>query len=172
MLNFERLQTGRLEYDVQSVTLAQVVADVEPLIRPQLEAKALAYSAEVPRDVVVRADPDKLVQVLLNLLSNAVKFTPARGSVRVHCATRGDGSDDPRTVFLRVADTGVGIPRDKCESVFEPFVQVDATLAGRSGGAGLGLTISRDLTRGMGGELRVRSTVGIGTAFTVALPRA
>jgi signal transduction histidine kinase len=171
VLNFERLQAGRLEYDVKEVRLAEIVSDVEPLIRPQLQAKGLDYTVDVPHDCVVRADPDKLMQVLLNLLSNAVKFTPPDGHVRVECGSRQDGTGAPDTVYLRVADSGVGIPRDKSEAVFEPFVQVDATLAGRTGGTGLGLSISRDLVRGMGGDLRVRSTVGEGTAFTVALPR-
>ena len=75
-------------------------------------------------------------------------------------------------MFLRVADTGVGIPHEKLESVFEPFVQVDTSLTGRVAGAGLGLAISRDLARGMGGDIRVRSTVGRGTAFTLSLRRA
>jgi len=172
VLNFERLQAGRLEYHVRSVRLAEVVAEVEPLIGPQLQAKGLSYVVDVPDDRVVRADRDKLVQVLLNLLSNALKFTPAGGRVTVECTARGDGSGDPATVFLRVTDTGAGIPRDKFDAVFEPFVQVDATPAGRVAGAGLGLAISRDLARGMGGDLRVRSTVGVGTTFTVALPRA
>ena len=121
---------------------------------------------------MVRADREKLVQVLLNLLSNAVKFTPAGGRVALSCVHRADDTDDPTTVFLQVADTGVGIPRDKFDAVFEPFVQVDASPAGRVAGAGLGLAISRDLARGMGGDLRVRSDVGVGTTFTVALPRA
>jgi signal transduction histidine kinase len=192
VLNFARLQAGRLEYDVRAVPVAEVVAELEPMIGPQLAAKALAYTVDVPAGCVVRADRDKLVQILLNLLSNAVKFTPAGGRVALECVHRADGSADgaavglgdgpadaaeaggaePAAVFLRVTDTGVGIPREKQGLVFEPFVQVDTTLAGRAAGAGLGLAISRDLARGMGGDLRVRSAVGVGTTFTVALPVA
>jgi signal transduction histidine kinase len=172
VLNFARLQAGRLEYDVRPVPLAEVVGEVEPLVAPQLRAKALAYRTDVANDCVVHADREKLVQVLLNLLSNAVKFTPPGGQVTVDCAQRSDGTGDPGTVFLRIADTGVGIPREKFDAVFEPFVQVDATPAGRAAGAGLGLAISRDLARGMGGDLRVRSAVGGGTTFTVELRRA
>ena len=171
LLNFARLQAGRLEYSLTPVVLAEVLGELEPLIGPQLRTKALTYSVAVPDDCVVRADREKLMQVLLNLLSNAAKFTPAGGRVAVDCARRGDGSDTHATVFLRVTDTGVGIPRDKYDAVFEPFVQVDASPAGRTGGSGLGLAISRELARGMGGDLRVRSVVGMGTAFTVALPR-
>jgi signal transduction histidine kinase/PAS domain-containing protein len=172
VLNFARLQAGRLEYTLAPVALAEVLAELEPLIGPQLRTKALTYTVDVPGDCVVRADREKLMQVLLNLLSNAAKFTPAGGRVTVDWARRGDGTDSRATVFLRVTDTGVGIPRDKYDAVFEPFVQVDATPAGRTGGSGLGLAISRELARGMGGDLRVRSIVGMGTAFTIALPRA
>ncbi|HEV7991417.1 MAG TPA: HAMP domain-containing sensor histidine kinase [Gemmatimonadaceae bacterium] len=172
VLNFERLRTGRLEYDVRPVALADVVAGVESMIRPQLQTKGLSYQVQVPHERVVQADRDKLTQVIINLLSNAVKFTPAGGRITIECVAREDGTTDPDSVFLRVGDTGVGIPSEKMDSVFEPFVQVDASPAGRANGAGLGLAISRELVRGMGGELRVRSTVAVGTTFTVTLPRA
>lgn len=172
VLNFARIQAGHLEYDVQPMQLAEVVRAVEPMLSPQMQAKRLAYEVAVPADCMVHADRSKLTQVLVNLLSNAVKFTPPGGRITVDSPKRGDGSGDAHTVFLRVGDTGVGIPRDKLQDIFEPFVQVDATPKGRKGGAGLGLAISRDLTRGMGGDIRVRSVVGEGTTFTVALPRA
>jgi signal transduction histidine kinase len=172
LLDLSRIAAGRVTLATEAVPLAEVVGELEPLVGPQLRAKSLAYHADVPADCMVRADRDKLVQVLLNLLSNAVKFTPSGGRVTVDCARRQDGTGDPASVFLRVADTGVGIPRDKFDAVFEPFVQVDATPAGRVGGAGLGLAISRDLARGMGGDLRVRSAMRAGTTFTVVLPRA
>jgi signal transduction histidine kinase len=172
VLNFARLQAGRVEYEVRPVQLAEVVGALDPLIGPQLQAKGLGYTVDAPDDIFVRADRDKLIQVLLNLLSNAVKFTPSGGKVHVECARRSDGTGDPDTVFLRVSDTGVGIPRDKLVEIFDPFIQVDMSATGRKGGTGLGLAISRDLTRGMGGDLRVRSTVGGGTTFTVALPRS
>jgi signal transduction histidine kinase len=172
VLNFERLKSGRLEYDVQPVPLADVVGGVEPMILPQLRTKAISYVVDVSDEQVVRADRDKLTQVIINLLSNAVKFTPSGGRVTIECVARRDGSSDPDTVFLRVGDTGIGIPSEKMDTVFEPFVQVDVSPSGRASGAGLGLAISRELARGMGGDLRVRSTLNVGTTFTVALPRA
>jgi signal transduction histidine kinase len=114
----------------------------------------------------VRADPDKARQILLNLLSNAVKFTPPKGQIEVLCEQM-DGR-----VRIRVHDTGIGIAPDRLESVFEPFVQVHRTLTEPTGGVGLGLAISRDLARAMGGDLHAESVVGAGSTFTLDLPAA
>ena len=118
----------------------------------------------MPGDIVVRADADKLEQILLNLLSNAVKFTDAGGRIAVDCEPC-DGQ-----VRLRVADTGIGIPPDRLETIFEPFVQLDQRLTRTTEGTGLGLAISRDLARGMGGDLTAVSEPGVGSAFTFTLP--
>jgi signal transduction histidine kinase len=112
------------------------------------------------------ADEEKARQVLLNLLSNAIKFTPAGREIRVVCKA------DDEALHTTVIDSGTGIPADKLEAVFEPFVQVDRGLASRQEGTGLGLSISRDLAHRMGGDLRVTSQLGVGSAFTFTLPRA
>ena len=138
------------------------------MIEPQLGAKGLTYTVDVPRGLVARADREKLQQILINLLTNAIKFTPAGGRLTVDAATRPGAPD---RAFLRVADTGIGIPADKLESIFEPFVQVDTGHTRESEGTGLGLAISRDLARGMGGDLRARSEAGKGSVFTLTLPR-
>ena len=106
-------------------------------------------------------------QILLNLLSNATKFTPANGSVTVTGSADGERGERVRLV---VRDTGVGIPAERLAQVFEPFVQVDDSHARRAEGSGLGLAISRDLARGMGGELTAESEVNVGSAFTLTLP--
>ena len=111
-----------------------------------------------------QGDAEKIQQILLNLLSNAVKFTEAEGRITVG-ATRTDG-----VVCIEVSDTGCGIPADKWESVFEPFVQLERTLSSPHQGTGLGLAISRDLARGMGGELTVQSNLGSGSTFLLRLP--
>jgi signal transduction histidine kinase len=111
----------------------------------------------------VRADREKLEQVLLNLLSNAIKFTAPGGRVSMDWQ-EGDGE-----VRVRVHDTGVGVPPDKLASIFEPFVQVDPDLTRTRQGTGLGLAISRELARAMGGDITVRSVVGEGSTFTVHL---
>jgi len=113
----------------------------------------------------VRADRDKLQQILLNLLSNAVKFTEPGGEVQVSAEA------DWHAVRLRVRDTGCGIPEERQASIFDPFVQLDQRLTRTSEGTGLGLAISRDLARAMDGELTVVSQVGVGSTFTLVLPR-
>jgi signal transduction histidine kinase len=164
ILNFARLEAGHVEYRVTNVLVADLVGDLEPLIRPQLVSKRLEFScAPVVSDVMVRADSEKVRQVLLNLLANAVKFTPQGGSVRVSC------DFDATRAYIRVTDTGIGIPPDRRAAIFEPFVQLHRTLAQPAEGTGLGLAISRDLARGMGGELTVESEPGRGSAFTLAL---
>jgi PAS domain S-box-containing protein len=168
VLNLARIEAGRVEYAIEDVRLAELVAGVLPMVEPQLGAKSLRCDVDVPADLVARADREKLQQVLLNLLTNALKFTAPGGRITVDAARR---DERPDTLFLRVADTGVGIPEDKLASVFEPFVQVDASHTRRNEGTGLGLAISRDLARGMGGDLRARSVPGQGSTFTLTLPR-
>jgi signal transduction histidine kinase len=142
-----------------------------PLVEPQRVARMLALSIELPDakqpPAKVIADADKLQQILLNLLGNAVKFTPAGGRVTVRCAPKGDDTH----LAIEVHDTGVGIPADRHDAVFEPFVQVGRALNNPGEGTGLGLAISRDLARGMGGELTVESEVGRGSVFRLVLPR-
>jgi signal transduction histidine kinase len=167
ILNFARLEAGHVEYHVASIRANDLLGDLESLIRPQLAAKQLQLSwAPVGDDIVVRADSEKVRQVLLNLLANAVKFTAPGGHIRVGCEY-----DDAR-VYIRVSDTGIGIPNDRRGAIFEPFVQLHRTLAQPAEGTGLGLAISRDLARGMGGELTVESEPGKGSTFTLVLDRA
>ncbi len=172
LLNFARLEKGSLEYNLDSVTLQEVVADLGPMIEPQFAAKNLTYEVRLPNEPIhVLADREKLVQILLNLLSNSVKFTPQDGRVIIDLGTRADGTDPERTIFLRVMDTGIGIPADKLETIFDPFVQLSRGHAARREGTGLGLAISRGLARAMGGDLRARSTAGASTTFTLTLAR-
>jgi PAS domain S-box-containing protein len=167
VLNFARIEAGRVELHLTDVAVDGALADLEPLVAPQLMERGLVYryAAADPR-LHVRADAEKLRQVLLNVLSNAVKFTPQGGSVTVEAHADGDA------VHVRVTDTGIGIPPDRLESIFEPFVQLGRNLSSRHEGTGLGLAISRDLARAMGGDLSAASTVGSGSVFTLTLPRS
>jgi signal transduction histidine kinase len=166
VLNFAKLEAGRVEYQLEAVALARVVADVVPMIEPQLAAKHIAHEARIAPELHALADGEKLEQILLNLLSNAAKFTGPGGRVTLAADAAGGA------VRLHVADTGRGIPTEKLESIFDPFVQVDTKLTRTAEGTGLGLAISRDLARGMGGDLSVASVLGEGSTFTLTLPAA
>ena len=167
VLNFAKLDAGKVEYTLVTVELRAAMSAVEALVAPQLTAKSLRFRYGTCDDEVrVRADAEKTRQILLNILSNAVKYTPAGGEVEVTCA-----SSDGRGV-LRVRDSGMGIEAAKLEHIFEPFVQLGRTLTSRTEGTGLGLAISRDLARAMGGDLVAESEPGVGSTFTLTLPSA
>jgi PAS domain S-box-containing protein len=168
VLNLARIEAGHVEYELEDVPLRELAASVSPMIEPQLESRGIDFQLEVPGDLIARMDREKCQQILLNLLSNAVKFTPPGGHVRVEgMAPPGD----PEHVLLRVIDTGIGIPEDKLDAVFQPFVQVDVTRTRTTEGSGLGLAISRDLAHGMGGDLWAESIMDEGSTFTLRLPR-
>lgn len=172
VLNFAKLDSGTVMYDIQPVVLAEVMADAASMIEQQVQSKDLTLVVKLPdQDIAALADLDKLRQILINLLSNAMKFTLAGGELSIEIATRAESGQAADIAYVRVADTGIGIAADQLASIFEPFVQVSATNISRREGTGLGLAISRDLARGMGGDLRVRSTPGEGSSFTVSLPR-
>jgi len=174
ILNLAKIESGQLDLRICDVSLATVLEDVDALVTPQFGAKGIKYI--YPRcnaSLRVRADSEKLQQILLNLLSNACKFTDAGGRVSVECDALSDAEADQRaTVALRVRDSGRGIASDKLEEIFEPFVQIDRHLTGSSQqGVGLGLAISRDLARSMSGDLMAESELGVGTTFVLTLPR-
>ena len=167
VLNFARIEAGHIDYEIRPIAVVELLADAEPLIMPQLAARLLTYRVDVAdAELIVKADAEKVTQILLNLFSNAVRFTPPGGSVTVRAVPGRESS-----VAIHVSDTGIGIPADRLETVFDPFVQVDARLTREQSGAGLGLAISRDLARGMDGDLQVESEVGRGSTFVLTLPR-
>jgi signal transduction histidine kinase len=170
ILNFAKLEAGQVEFHLQAVEIAALLDGLEDLIRPQVDAKGLRYiHGTCARQLVVRADPEKVRQVLINLLANAVKFTDAGGEVELSCEAAPAGGP----VLVHVRDTGRGIAESQLRRVFDPFVQVDRHLTPTSQqGVGLGLAISRDLALGMGGELTARSEPGVGSTFTLTLPRS
>jgi len=169
VLTFAKLDAGRIRLEPEDVRVSAALASMSDLIAPQMEQKQIEYRLD-PCDsaLAVFADVEKLQQVVLNLLSNAVKFTPSGGQIRISAAALVEHNN---LVEIRVADTGIGIPPDKLESIFEPFVQLDGGLTRTSQGTGLGLAISRDLARAMDGDLVVRSEEGRGAEFVLTLPR-
>jgi len=172
VLNFARIEAGSVAYEIRDVQIAALLAEVEPLVAPQMQTRGHKYKCLTPDPkLVVRADPDKARQILLNLLSNAIKFTPTAGEITLSAEAL---IDDPgeKLAAIRVSDTGLGVPSDKITTIFDPFVQVESSHNRTAEGTGLGLAISRELARGMGGDLVVESVLGRGSTFTLTLPRS
>jgi PAS domain S-box-containing protein len=167
LLNYSRMEAGQVTYDLVPVAVVSMLDAVSTMMEPQALRKGVTFErGPCPPQVVARADRARTEQILLNLLSNAVKFTPAGGRIVVSCASVGP------QVVVRVRDTGPGIPAEKLEAIFEPFVQLGRALNSPHEGTGLGLAISRDLARAMGGELSAASALGSGSTFTLTLPAA
>jgi signal transduction histidine kinase len=171
ILSFARLEGGKVQYDISDVPLDATIRVVEVFIAPQLLDKRLECRFEPPVEhedaqVLVRADPEKLQQILTNLLANAIKFTAPGGQITVSYDIRA------ADVSIHVRDTGRGIAPDAIELIFEPFAQLGRGLTSTAEGVGLGLAIGRELARGMGGDLTAESVLGKGSVFTLTLPRA
>jgi PAS domain S-box-containing protein len=166
VLNFAKIESGHLKVELAAFPLHEVVEGMRDFVQPQIRERGLSFAVErCEPGLIVRADRDKVQQILLNLLSNALKFTPAGGRIGLRCATTPDGD-----AIVAVEDTGQGIAPDKLEWIFEPFVQVDRRFKREQEGIGLGLAISRELARAMGGELTVRSIEGQGSVFELRVP--
>jgi signal transduction histidine kinase len=166
VLNFAKIEAGHIAVENAEVDVADVLAGLDEFVRPQLTEKKLNFTVDCPESrVLACGDSDKVLQILINLLSNAIKFTADGGNISLRCVGEGD------FVALVVRDDGMGIPGDKLDAVFEPFVQVNRGYATPQEGTGLGLSISRDLARRMGGDLTATSEVGKGSAFTLTLPK-
>jgi signal transduction histidine kinase len=148
-------------YEVSRVPLHEVVHAVAPMLSPQSEDKRLQLKiGQCPATAIAVADRPKVEQIMLNLLSNAVKFTGTGGEIELSCGETGERA------WLKVRDTGIGIPADQIEAIFAPFVQVGRSLANPKAGAGLGLAISRELARAMHGDLTVESSEAAGSSDT------
>jgi len=164
VLSFAKIEAGRIPVTPQSVAVCEELDSLEPLLRPDLLRHELTYIwTGCDPKLMVTADPVKLRQILLNVLGNAVKFTPPRGRIELTALRSGD------RVSIRVSDTGIGIEPDKLDRVFEPFFQVQTGPTREYAGVGLGLSISRDFARAMGGEIEVRSAPGEGCVVTIEL---
>lgn len=166
VLNFAKLGAGRIDLRIGPIPVKPILSSVVDMIGPQLAEKQLTLAPTiVAADVVVTGDIDKTRQILINLLSNALKFTPPHGSISIEVSRL------ERTVAISVSDTGIGVPEDQLERIFEPFAQAKRALVEADSGVGLGLAISRQLARAMSGDLTVSSVVGQGSSFTLTLPR-
>ncbi len=165
VLDYVRVETGRVQYDLRPISVNNHLLAIDGLIAPQIAAKRLSYAYEpCETNASVLADAEKLDQILLNLLTNAIKFTDA-GHIRVTCEARA------HEVVICVHDTGAGIPAGRLDDIFEPFIQIDRGLGRAKEGVGLGLAISRDLAHAMSGTLIAESELGSGSIFTLTLRR-
>jgi PAS domain S-box-containing protein len=166
VLDLAKVQSGELTFDLEPVRLGAAVDAAVTQLMPQLAAKQLRIVTEDAPAAIALADGRRVHQVLLNLISNAIKFTPEGGSIRLRV------SDGELAVGFEVSDTGIGIPADRLDDVFQPFTQVESGNRRSRDGTGLGLPVSRSLVEKMGGTLEAESVVGQGSTFTVLLPRA
>lgn len=172
VLNYAHLDAGRVSFVMRDVVVERILDDAEMLVAAQVAEHGLTLGRE--HDALwtgdshrVHADGEKARQILINLLSNAIKFTAPGGRIVLGCGIVG------KCVEIRVSDTGRGIEEEDLVKVFEPFVQIDRMSTPMpQQGVGLGLAISRDLARGMGGDLTASSTPGAGSTFTLILPSA
>ena len=168
LLSLARLESGQEVYDHGPLALAPTIASCVESHRARVEAKNLALTLDLGAlddQTLVRADEEAIRQILDNLIDNAIKYTSGGGSVRV---TSRVGEE---TVAVEVADSGIGIPRDDLPRVFERFYRVDKARSRELGGTGLGLSIVKHLVQSIGGQIAVTSRVGVGSQFTVTLPR-
>jgi signal transduction histidine kinase len=171
VLDLSKIEVGKMEVEVTSVSLEPLLEDVVSIVEPVAEAKEVRIDVVVARDLPsIATDARHVKQILLNLATNAIKFTE-RGSVTI-VAKRGDSGDPSRAVMVAVEDTGIGIPEGDLARIFEEFEQVRPAGRGDSlvRGTGLGLAVARKLARLLGGDVTAESQVGMGSRFTLVLP--
>ncbi|PXA90973.1 hypothetical protein DMC47_26600 [Nostoc sp. 3335mG] len=170
ILDVAKMETGNLSIEAAPMDLAAMCRDVTRIWAEQARAKGLSFDLDVDAAPQwIESDAARLRQVIFNLLSNAIKFTE-RGGVSLRVLAQGEGGDARLQII--VADTGIGIPAEKREEIFESFRQADSGTTRRFGGTGLGLTICRNLARALGGDIRVDDGDRAGSVFTVDLPLA
>jgi signal transduction histidine kinase len=167
ILNFAKIEAGRIDLRIADVPLDALIGELERTVAPLVAAKRLAFLSRQDPNARLLGDPDRVHQILLNLLGNAVKYTEPGGQVSL------DAELDGSRVLIRVRDTGLGIPAKYLDAIFDPFVQLRHSPGDvMPEGVGLGLSISRDLARAMGGDLTVESEPGAGSIFTLVMPAA
>ncbi len=173
ILDLTKVEAGKMEINAGLVELATMTEYVERAFGSVAEQKGIAFEVTTAdaAPASIFTDEQRVQQVLRNLLSNAFKFTEA-GEVKLHVAGTEERAEDgtPYVVSIAVSDTGIGVAQDKLRLIFEAFQQADGTTSRRYGGTGLGLSISREIVRMLGGEIRVRSTPGVGSTFEFLLP--
>lgn len=168
ILDISKIESGKIDMSISKIKLKKFISTVSQSIKPLIEKKGLSLTIDADDDIFIYCDVDKLRQILVNLIGNAAKFT-GKGGLSIS-ATVEKGKLHDR-VIIKVSDTGIGIPADAIEYIFEPFRQVDGSLTREYGGTGLGLNICYNLVKLMGGKIEVESEQGKGSAFTIILSK-
>lgn len=177
VLDLAKVEAGRLSLEIGVARATETADAALSLVQPGAEARGIEISAQCSgtTDALYSGDEDRVRQILVNLLNNAIKFTEPAGVVHLECGVTEHPDAEARLahserwIYLRVQDTGIGIPPEQLSTIFDPFVQVHGGHTRQNDGSGLGLTISRRLARLMGGDLTVRSELGKGSTFTLWL---
>lgn len=166
ILDLAKIEEGRIEVVLDTVDVRSLVRNILAINQSASTIKSIRLTSDLADNLApgVVTDGDKLHKIVMNLVSNAVKFTPPGGSVALRAGMIG------RELVIVVVDTGPGIPADRLERIFEPFVQADATVSQKFGGTGLGLSIAKQMAQLLGGVIAVESEPGKGTTFTVTIP--
>ena len=168
LLDFSRYQSGRIPLTFESVIVQKVLGDVQDIQQPEADKENQTLVFEMPDEpITMVADELRLYQIVTNLVSNALHYTQPDGIIRVSLSYTDDTNSE---IMLKVTDNGLGIPQDKLESLFQPFFRVEQ--ASGVQGAGLGLSITKQLVEAHGGEIRVESEIGVGSTFIVTIPVA
>ncbi len=165
ILDISKIEAGKIELQHKKISIRETLDDVEAIVSPLAEKKNICLSTRLEADALhIKADRLKLTQVLFNLVSNAIKFTDNEGSVVV------DVQDKGKSVYFLVSDTGIGIPENQYEKIFEPFTQVDSSPTRTYGGTGLGLTLVKKFVEMHDGDVWIESELGEGTTIGFSIP--
>lgn len=178
ILDLSKIEAGQLDLEYVTFKLRKAVNEVEALVIPGIHKKGLTFETAIHKDVpgLLTGDPVRFKQILINLVGNAVKFTEL-GGITVHVSKETSEKSEDQTgatvqLYIKVSDTGIGIPEDRRDSIFESFTQVDGSISRKYGGTGLGLAITRQLVEMMEGKIWLESTPGQGTVFHYTIPFA
>jgi CheY-like chemotaxis protein/two-component sensor histidine kinase len=166
ILDLSKIESGKVDMSISKIELKRFIRSVSSSIMPLIERKGISLTTDVDDDIFIYCDVDKLRQILINLIGNAAKFTEKGGISISATVEKGELHD---RVIIKVSDTGIGIPADAMDYIFEPFRQVDGSLTREYNGTGLGLNICYNLVKLMGGKIEVESKQGKGSTFTVTL---
>jgi signal transduction histidine kinase len=166
LIDITKIDAGYFNVNLENCDVVKVVEDITLSVAAYIEHRdiSLIFDTDI-EELILACDPDKIERIILNLLSNAVKFTPKGGSIYVNLQDKAD------RIMIVVKDTGIGIPKDMCESIFERFVQVDKTISRNREGSGIGLSLVKSLVDMHEGGISLTSEEGQGSEFIIELPK-